>query len=647
MKNFYIMKQILIPALTLLLFFNSLIAQEAPIEWGKVPIEDLQMASYALDTSASAVVLCDFGEYCFDVASNSHTLYLFNKRHLRIKILKKEGIKYAKSKIIYIDIPRKGYNLVNPIQVKGITYNLSAKGKVISTKIKEKSINYTDSINNIRIAELKLPDVKVGSIIDLYFEIPTFDYIQPQSWYFQREIPVRHSEFRMQVPNDLEYLFSTANFESFDKSKEEEFNKTLIIAPVKTFSPHHSGRTKYFYSHSEERFENIPISITKSNGSLLSSRATSSHLKLSGKQMRFIKLNNKAIKHQDFIYNIERHVQKLNIHLKTAINTPRGPVWGNLMNAIYSGTIKEIEEYKDFKKNSFYLPPGYICYNMYYWKVVNEQLIKSDGFGRPLNEYWNYKPHLNNVIAGKTKKTETMKAIYDYVRKNIKWNGEYDIYVGSIFNSGSLYTKTTKKLKKETSLKKPFEAKSGKSNEINLILISLLNNASIEAHPVLISTRDNKQVDLNIADADQFNHVIALAKIGDKEFLLDATDSMRPYQYLDKNHLVKNALLVDSTELNWLNPKFQIQTSTNVIEKITLANNSTMNQNISIQSIGYNAIETRRDIKNKGIEMVKDEIANEFKIEKVDTIENIDDENHAIIFNFENKTHLDNIDVSN
>ena len=35
--------------------------QDAPIKWGEVSQEELEMTSFAADTNASAVILCDFG----------------------------------------------------------------------------------------------------------------------------------------------------------------------------------------------------------------------------------------------------------------------------------------------------------------------------------------------------------------------------------------------------------------------------------------------------------------------------------------------------------------------------------------------------------------------------------------------------------
>ena len=61
-------------------------AQKTPIKFGKIDMSDLQMEVYNLDTSAAAVVLCDYGHF-------DSKIFKF-QRIIRIKILKKEGLDF-------------------------------------------------------------------------------------------------------------------------------------------------------------------------------------------------------------------------------------------------------------------------------------------------------------------------------------------------------------------------------------------------------------------------------------------------------------------------------------------------------------------------------------------------------------------------
>lgn len=158
--------------LVLLLGFSGITsAQKAPIKFGKISKAELLNNLYAPDTSAPAIVLCDYGYF---TENRFQTV-----RILRIKILKKEGYGWA--------------NQTFPTDVKtsisGITYNLE-NNEIVESKLKNESIfrtRITDDFYQMRVA---MPNVKIGSVIDIQF---TYFGI-PGEWDFQQEIPVVHSE---------------------------------------------------------------------------------------------------------------------------------------------------------------------------------------------------------------------------------------------------------------------------------------------------------------------------------------------------------------------------------------------------------------------------------------------------------------------
>ena len=162
---------ILVIAATL---FTSTFGQKAPIKFGKIDIEDLKKEYYELDSSAPAVILCDYGSF----SSNTFDF----TRILRVKILKKEGYYFANN------LFRTNFRTT----IKGRTYNLN-NGEIEVTKLKPESI-YKERLNerysNMRVA---MPNVKEGSIIELQF---TFRGL-PYKWHFQSEVPVKWSELRL------------------------------------------------------------------------------------------------------------------------------------------------------------------------------------------------------------------------------------------------------------------------------------------------------------------------------------------------------------------------------------------------------------------------------------------------------------------
>ncbi len=59
-----------------------------PIRWNKISEAEFQVKPTGRDSTAAAIVLCDFG----NIEVSNRTFY---SRHTRIKVLNKEGLRYA------------------------------------------------------------------------------------------------------------------------------------------------------------------------------------------------------------------------------------------------------------------------------------------------------------------------------------------------------------------------------------------------------------------------------------------------------------------------------------------------------------------------------------------------------------------------
>ncbi len=589
----------ILAALFVLLFPFLAISQKEPIKWKEIPMEDLQMATYELDPNAPAVVLCDYGQIYFSTTPNGQNLFVIYDRHVRIKILKPEGSKYAKLRLSFHNMACEQLQGENSIVIKAMVYNLSEKGEIVATKVKNKDIIYKDSTDCLRTAEITFPDVKPGSIIEYSYQKPSLDFMQPESWYFQSEIPVRHSELRMRVPRAFQYMFSSPNIPDFDVSEETDYNSSVMFTP--------------------RGYRTI-------------------HVDVSGKQMRFVKNNIEAFNSHEFITRPEDFMQKLNIHLTYAKQENSDYAWKYLTYQLMITTDDDYDTYEPVQRTSLSYPSGYIIYKLPDWEKLNKDLMKSDRFGLPLINFWEYQEPLNQMISGKITPKDQMIAIYDYLRKNMKWTGEYSLKVKSVFNPGlsKIYTKLTKKLIKEKSLARPFQDKKGTSSEINFLLIYLLNKAGIETYPIIISTRNHGQIDTNIVDTKQFNHVLALVKIGDRQFLLDAIDSLRPYNILNENDLNSIGFMVKGKDFGWIPISNNKMTETKIQENITIDSNLNLSDKKVIYETGYDALNHRKEIIIKG----KEKFMDECKIKMMDLafdkqieIKNIENDTLPLIIN--------------
>ena len=181
-------------ALILLCFLISTYAQKSPIKFGEIPLEDLKMRVYAKDTSASAVILTDYGEAYVNVTSLQASLQF--ERHVRIKILTNDGLAWAD---VGIPLYHSGSSEERVIKLKASTYNLE-NGKIVASEMAKDGIFKEKFNRDFKLQKFSLPNVKVGSVIEYSYTISSEFITNFPNWQFQYDIPVRWSEYWARFP---------------------------------------------------------------------------------------------------------------------------------------------------------------------------------------------------------------------------------------------------------------------------------------------------------------------------------------------------------------------------------------------------------------------------------------------------------------
>jgi hypothetical protein len=176
----------------------SSFSQKSPVKFGEIPMADLEMKVYPNDSSASAVILSDYGEAHIEVMENT---VMFFERHTRIKILKKDGMNWANQKVrLYVS----GSKDERISGLKASTYNLE-NGQLVETKMEKEAVFKEKFNRNRNIVKFTLPNVKEGSVIEYSYKIVSEFYSHFPNWKFQSTIPTRHSEFWATIPDFFIY----------------------------------------------------------------------------------------------------------------------------------------------------------------------------------------------------------------------------------------------------------------------------------------------------------------------------------------------------------------------------------------------------------------------------------------------------------
>ncbi len=446
------MKIVLIPLFLLFTVSYTVTAQKNQPEFGDINKADLEMKDCDFDKGAEAVKLIDWGSVKFaDYNWRNPTVFSsVYERRVRIKILKEKGLSQANIVIQFISYEK--YEEITKIDA--YTYNVDAEGKIKTTKVDKSSI-YKKKINE-GSSELIIafPEVKVGSVIEYKYKMERGGSSSINDWDFQDDIPVRYSEYQVQMPPFL------------------HFKEKIIGTP---------------------KLETTEVPYKEANTSNPSSDGYEPTMKKT-----YSMQNISSIKEEPFMGSVKDYRQRIEF------------------------LLAQVEVYKneilDMRTS---------------WSTVVNDLMKSEYFGLQIDAFLPNTFNLANQWKNISDLETRVKTIYNYVQQNMTWTGRETMvcYDG---------------------VKKAFENKTGSTADINLILLNLLRQANVKAYPILFSTRKNGLVNTMYPIINQFNTVMAYVPVGEKYYILDATDKISGYKLIPGEVVNSNGFLMQGEAGRWI-----------------------------------------------------------------------------------------------
>lgn len=505
------MKYLSILVIMLIIFSQKNFSQDTLYKWKKIPVEDLKMTTYEQAPSADAVVLQQYIDVYFDIWQDE--LRYFYEIGQRIKILTEEGKKYADVDISYIALE----DFERLVHYAGFTYNIN-NNAVSKTKLKKKITEKTTEDDIVEHFKFTMPDVQVGSVIEYKYTIASLNFIEPETFYFQKEIPVRYSEFKANIPDVMNYNFKIVGFNQLDTIISTE-SFTMLNWIFRNEDPIPSGLTY--------RSKDFSVKM---------------NLKLDSYYYSYVMKNIPAFQSEDYIDSYLNYIYSISLNLKS-VNQEIGYygyiqqlAWKDLTKRLYQTTEDDYYIMSKQKSDFKHYPTGYILYYTKSWDDFSEQLLTNENYGLQLIRAWKAKKIIEEIYDEEKTEIENIIKIYNFVKDTIKWNGNYNVFT----------TKT---------LEEVFNSKQGNSTEINFLLIQLLRKAEFEANPVLIKTRNEGKPDSTIKSVNQFNHTIVAVETDSQIIFLDATEKNRPYDVLNIQDYNKYGFLVKKINSQWLEIK--------------------------------------------------------------------------------------------
>lgn len=198
-----------------LLFFCSSLLCSQTTKLAKAPdvtAKDFIEKKHPTDTTAVAAYQYHYGNTYFDLVDNYWVMV--TEVYNRIKIYKKEGYKYADSKIVFYSGSRKGKGSI----YDAVTYNLE-NGVVTKTPLGAEGIAEDEPVEDYTRKKIKMPNVKVGSIIEYKYKIRTPYFTNLEDFYFQYDIPVDNVRYDVAVPGYFIYNVYTVGYADIQKDE--------------------------------------------------------------------------------------------------------------------------------------------------------------------------------------------------------------------------------------------------------------------------------------------------------------------------------------------------------------------------------------------------------------------------------------------
>jgi Domain of Unknown Function with PDB structure (DUF3857) len=189
--------------------------KELDIEFGKVPPQDLLMTTYPLDSTAEAVVLAAKG--VMNVESDRLSYHFFR----RVKLLKKSAFE-TEGNISITYQPKNDAEDLRKIKAAVIQPDGTRQ------ELSRKDFFEEKTTKNYITKKFAFPNLTEGCIIEYEYEMISKNLYTLYSWQFQENIPVRHSELWLSLPEYYDYVYLFKGRQSLKKGdiKNETYNET-------------------------------------------------------------------------------------------------------------------------------------------------------------------------------------------------------------------------------------------------------------------------------------------------------------------------------------------------------------------------------------------------------------------------------------
>jgi len=233
------------------------------------------------------------------------------------------------------------------------------------------------------------------------------------------------------------------------------------------------------------------------------------------------------------------------------------------------------------------------------WRKIGDLLLAFTDFGDEMR--WSLTDESTIIKQAKalTNNDDKIAFIFDWVKNNIKWNGNTNFYAldGTV---------------------KAWHNKTGNSAEVNFILYHLLKKSGVKVYPLLVSTKDNGKINPVSPDLLAFNNTLVYVPVdttdvnNPKYYVLDATSKYNLFNVIPQEELNTYCIRLN-TDNSDHEPIF-VENTDPAMESVSLnaeiQPDGKMSGSAEINSTSYNKIERTSNYQTNGEKKYIDYLTN-------------------------------------
>ncbi len=223
-------------------------------------------------------------------------------------------------------------------------------------------------------------------------------------------------------------------------------------------------------------------------------------------------------------------------------------------------------------------PNSPIKYYTTSWKDINNVLLGSHNFGKELSKASHLKKEVEILKNCGQEGYMLLNSAFNHVKSKLAWNGYKSKYVTE-------------------SLSKAYKTGGGNCADINLNLVVLLRELGFNAYPVLLSTQEHGIIHPSHPSISRFNYVIAMVRLYDKTYLLDATDPCSEINLLPIRCLNDKGRIINKAGGEWVNLADYRPYSSIEVRKVTIDKDLVLSGTNNRRLKDYAAYECKKKIK--------------------------------------------------